>query len=286
MRDTMQALELARQAQAAAEVLWLRGDRDEALARAVSALETTLSVAPPSAALGPRPAALLRAAQLATRDAGAFSERAGLVLPVLRAQRRAERLIARSVESPGARRARRIRVAVGAWCVLVALASVALYRPHGLTAHATAVLARSDYFGASRAIDGDLKTAWLLPDRTLGALTIDLVPPRNLEALHLVQPEPAVPARGTTTARVRLYRGARAIAERHVSFLRMKPSLRPLQLPGRPATLPERAMMPRGMPAFEQQLEVALRGRGVTRVEIVVEAWRGTGGGLAEVVLR
>ena len=44
--------------------------------------------------------------------------------------------------------------------------------------------------------------------------------------------------------------------------------------------------MPRGMPVFEQALEVALRGRGVTRVEIVVEAWRGTGAGLAEVVLR
>ena len=170
--------------------------------------------------------------------------------------------------------------------MLVALASVALYRPHGLTAHATAVLARSDFFGASRAIDGDLKTAWLLPDRTLGALTIDLVPPRNVEALRLVQPEPAVPARGTTTARVRLYRGERAIAERHVSFLRVKPSLRALALPGRPGTRPERGVMPRGMPVFEQALEVALRGRGVTRVEIVVEAWRGTGAGLAEVVLR
>ena len=272
MRDTRSALELARQAQAAAEVLWLRGDRDEALARALDALEATLAVAPASAALGPRPAALLRAAQLARRDAAAVDERAALVLPLLRARRRAERLLTRALESPGARRARRVRFAVGAWCALAALASLALYRPHGVHARASAALARSDYFGAERALDGDPKTAWLLPDRTAGTLTLDVVPPRDVRAVRLVLPAPAVPPRAITVARVRLYRGARTVAEQRVSFSSEPPRV---GAPGRRAPRP-----------LARERVVVLEGRGVTQVEIVVEAWRGLGGGLAEVELR
>jgi hypothetical protein len=269
---TSEALELAQQAQAAAEVLWLRGDREEALARAMGALETTLSVAPPAAALGPQPAALLRAAQLATMDAGAIDEREALVLPLLRAQRAAARRIARAVESPEARRARRRRWAVGAWCVLVALVSLALYRPHGQHAQASAMLARSDFFGPSRAIDGDRKTAWLLPDATAGTLSIELVPARDVRSVRLVQPELASPMRATGTACVRLYRGQRAIAQQRASFM--------------PETTRGARFGQRLFGSPPREREVMLRGRGVTRVEIVVEAWRGAGGGLAEVELR
>ena len=66
------------QAAAAAEVLWLRGDREEALARAMHALETTLSVAPPGNTIGSQPSALLRTARLACMDAGAIDERDAL----------------------------------------------------------------------------------------------------------------------------------------------------------------------------------------------------------------
>ena len=272
MPQTNDALELARQAQAAAQVLWLRGDREDALRRAMSSLETTLAIAPASAPIGARPAALLRAAQLATTDATASAEREALVLPMLRAQRRAARLIVRALESPSERRARRIRGALIAWCLVVAALSIVLYRPHGLSARASATLARSDYFGAQRAIDADAQTSWLLPDRTTGTLWIDLVPPRDISALHLTQPAPAQPARTTSRARIRLYRGGRAIAQQQISFA--------------PVSAPGRAVVRRGAEAVEREREVALHGRGVTRVEIVIEEWRGLGGGLAEVALR
>lgn len=251
-------------------MLWLRGDREDALHRAMSALETTLAVAPAWAPIGTRPAALLRAAQLATMDATASAERDALVLPMLRAQRRAVQLIVRALESPGARRARRIRGAVIAWCLFVVALSIVLYRPHGLSARASAELARSDFFGAQRAIDGDAQTAWLLPDRTAGTLWVDIVPPRDISAVCMTQPVPAEPARTTLRARIRLYRGGRAVAQEHVSFV-----------PGVPHPLARH-----GAEAVEREREIAIRGRGVTRVEIVVEEWRGLGGGLAEVVLR
>lgn len=253
-------------------MLWLRGDREEALVRAMHALEATLSAAPRPAALGPRPAALLRAAQLASMDAGAVEERAALVLPLLRARRRADRVVTRAVESPAARRTRRVRTAVALWCVLVAAVVVALYRPHGLSARASAALARSEYFGGARAIDGDRKTAWLLPDRETGTLSIELVPPREVHSVRLVQPEPTFRVRETSGARVRLYRGERAIAEKRVSFLTV----------GAPGQRPVR----RAPTNAQAEREVALHGRGVTRVEVLVESWRGVGGGLAEVELR
>lgn len=260
MPNANDALAVAQQARAAAELLWLRGDREDALSRATHALETTLSVAPVSAALGPRAASLLRAAQLATMDAGARAEQEALVLPILREQRRAARRIARALETPAARRRRHLHLGVAVWCVVVAALAFTLYRPHGLHAHATATLARSDYFGASRALDGDPKTAWLLPDHKAGTLVIDVVPPRDVHVVTIAQPQPLIPRRATTNARVRLYRGGRAIAERRVAFA--------------PSS------------AAPSVLEVAVEGRGVTRVEIFVSAWRGAGGGVAEVGLR
>lgn len=272
MPHTKDALELARQAQAAAQVLWLRGDREDALLRAMSALETTLAIAPASAPIGSRPAALLRAAQLATMDVTASAERDSLVLPMLRAQRRAAQLIVRALESPSERRARRVRGAVVVWCLLVAALSIVLYRPHGLSARASAELARSDYFGAHRAIDADAQTAWLLPDRTTGTLWIDIVPPRDIRAVRMTQPAPSYPARTTSRVRVRLYRGGRAIAQERVSFV--------------PVSAPGHRVARHGAEVVAREREVAIRGRAVTRVEIVVQEWRGLGAGLAEVVLR
>lgn len=272
MPRTNDTLELARQAHASAEVLWLRGDREEALARAIRALELTLSVTPTSAALGTQPATLLRQAQGASMDASATDEQSALVLPLLRARRRAERRVLRSIETHAGRHARHVRWAVGAWCLLVALASLALYRPHGPRAHATEVLGRSDFFGAPRAIDGDAKTSWLLPDHRGGALVIELVPARNVRAVRLTQPDFGSTMRATRSARVRLYRGPRAIAQQRVSFL--------------PPTRPGQRLGLRGFMSVAHEREVPLRGLGVTRVEIVVESWRGLGGGLAEVELR
>lgn len=170
------------------------------------------------------------------------------------------------------RRARLFRAGVGVWCVLVALVATALYRPHVPTATATASLASSDFFGPSRALDDDPATAWLLPDHTAGTLRIDLAPPRDVHALTLAQPAPAVPVRATAAAHVRLLRGTRVLAEQRV------------RLPARAPRDGGVGVDGTGFGAAAITLPIA--GRGVTRIEIEVESSHGAGGGLAEVELR
>ncbi len=298
--DARDAIAQARQAHAAAEVLWLRGARGGARPRPGDALARTLSATAGSATALPaatRTAAsttpqsdssMRPAASPAEADAARWLEAArgaehldaasrdALVLPLLRARRRAEHRWLRAAETPDARRARLVRRGVAAWCGLVAVCAVALYRPHAPTATATATLAASDFFGPARAVDGDPATAWLLPDRSVGALTIDLAPPRDVRAITLVQPVTAQPLRGVARIRVRLLRGRHALNEAI-------------------STLPARA--PRGLDAGlaaglgadiagPAARTLPLAGRGVTRVEVHVDAWHGAGGGLAEVELQ
>jgi hypothetical protein len=251
-------------------LLWLRGDRRDALARAREALALTLFAASGAGAHDDAATQLLATTSLSDTSPTARGD--AWVLPLLRARRRVERRWERATESPAARRARRLRWGVAAWCGLVALATVALYRPHVPTGTATASLAASDFFGPARALDDDPTTAWLLPDGTAGTLTIDLAPPRDVHALTLAQPAPANPLRGTARARVRLLRGTRALAEQDV-------------------TLPARAPRDGGVGVDDRGFGAAARtvplaGRGVTRIEVRIDAWHGAGGGLAEVELQ
>lgn len=268
--DARDAVARARQAHATAELLWLRGDRREALARAREALALTLDAAAPSDASDAGAAQLLEDTRVSPESQTIQGD--GFVLPLLRARRRVERRWLRAIESPAARRASRVRTGVAVWCVLVALAAAALYRPHEPTATASAALAASDFFGPARALDDDPATAWLLPDRTPGTLAIELAPPRDVHALTLAQPAPANPLRATASARVRLLRGTRVLVEQGV-------------------TLPARAPRDGGVGVDDSgfgaaALTVPLAGRGVTRVEVQVDAWHGAGGGLAEVALQ
>jgi hypothetical protein len=268
--DARDAVARARQAHATAELLWLRGDRSDALARAREALALTLFAASEVGNADADAVQLLESTLFYTASPAIRVDAS--VLPLLRARRRVERRWARATESPAARRARRLRWGVAAWCALVALAAAALYRPHVPTATATASLAASDFFGPARALDDDPTTAWLLPDRTAGTLSIDLAPPRDVHALTLAQPAPATPLRATARAHVRLLRGKRVLAEQDV-------------------TLPARAPRDGGVGVDgggfgAAALTVPLAGRGVTRIEVRIDAWHGAGGGLAEVELQ
>jgi hypothetical protein len=268
--DARDAVARARQAHAAAELLWLRGDRREALDRARAALALTLEVASGAGTVDAAATQFLESTSVSSVSRAVHGD--AWVLPLLRARRRVERRWERATERPAARRARRLRWGVAAWCALVAVVAAALYRPHVPTATATASLAASDFFGPARALDDDPATAWLLPDHTAGTLRIELAPPRDVHALTLAQPAPSTPLRGTASARVRLLRGSRVLVEQAVTL---------------PASAPQDGGVGVDGAGFgAAAVTVPITGRGVTRVEVEVESSHGAGGGLAEVELQ
>ncbi|MBX7196131.1 MAG: discoidin domain-containing protein [Sandaracinaceae bacterium] len=83
---------------------------------------------------------------------------------------------------------RRNRLALAAFVVIGVVAGLyfALRRPSGTYVEASAYFGNNDQFAPANAIDGNVDTEWVLPDRSSGWLDIHVGTPRRIEAVSIV----------------------------------------------------------------------------------------------------
>jgi hypothetical protein len=83
---------------------------------------------------------------------------------------------------------RRNRLALVVLLALVAIVGsyLALRRPTGTFAEASAYFGNNDQFAPANAIDGNPETEWLLPDHSTGWLDVNVGPPRRIAAVSIV----------------------------------------------------------------------------------------------------
>ncbi len=91
-----------------------------------------------------------------------------------------------TVAQIGAKRRNRIALAVFVALVAIVGSYLALRRPTGTFADASAYFGNNDQFAPANAIDGNPDTEWLLPDHTTGWLEVNIGPPRRIAAVSIV----------------------------------------------------------------------------------------------------
>lgn len=165
------------------------------------------------------------------------------------------------VLEPGALRRARIRRAI-ALVVYGVVAVIGLVwwarRPPRLEAEASA--AYSAQFAAAKAVDGDPKTEWLLPDRTTGAIDVRLVPGRSAHKLRVLDARNLPYAdRSTENFQIELFDGddSRGKIDGKFDAFRAEETWREFPLPG-------------------------VR---IDRIHIEVKSWHQSGAGFAEIVV-
>ncbi|MCS6798744.1 MAG: hypothetical protein NZ898_09455 [Myxococcota bacterium] len=213
-----EALELADQKAAAAELLWNGGQAAEALRLLASALDATARALEPFAgALGDASdadrgahrgsalRALLGEENTAAQVESVLLEVGSVALPVLEREvtprheelwnrwwRARTRLAEPLREATRTRAQLRAAVAVRLLVPVAVLAAaaialaIALDEPEGMFAEASGVWAGAADFDASKAIDGSPTTAWLAPDGMSATLVVRIHPPRSVRRIRLL----------------------------------------------------------------------------------------------------
>ena len=209
-------LRIAFQRREAAETLWPRGSTAEALQLAVEALElarSSLAAFPAE----PRPSWLADAQAVA---AEASKRLADVRLPVLEADTlpshdevfRAivdaiiaiEELAGVSLAAPAdLRRIRSTRIAAAAFALVVVVAGTARALHTPAFSRAAASGQYDGESGPEKAYDGEVGSAWILPDRvSQGWLELTLSKPRAIHAIHIVPSNPPYNDRDVKDARI------------------------------------------------------------------------------------
>jgi hypothetical protein len=231
--STTHALALAFQKREAAETLWPRGCTAEALRLAKGSLDQTATALE---LLGTgteaKPEWLVRAQAAVSEarartevtklpeleaDAVAGDEEAFRIMidATLEVERAAGLVLATPREIANARRGRRATV-IG--LAIVVLGSLAWWIHTPLVLHATASGQQPGAFGPTNAVDDDLKTIWLLPDRQPGWLDITFGGARSVSKLRLIPRNPPLNDRGVKDARVTAFLGDKSVRTKDVSF--------------------------------------------------------------------
>jgi hypothetical protein len=145
---------------------------------------------------------------------------------------------------------------LAALCVGLVAALVYLTRtPY--EARATASAEYNSEFVASRLVDGDPTTEWLLPDRRTGWIEVRLTPPRDITELRLLNGHNRqFNDRATHEFTLEVFRGADSVFQTDAEFERLDPNPTPM--------------------AF------AVDENGVDRIRIEVRSWHRTSAALAE----
>lgn len=158
---------------------------------------------------------------------------------------------------PETARARAWVAALGAVVAAVACTVNALRPPPAVSARASGVYADLPGYGATRAIDGDPETSWLLPDDSAGSIAVRFATPRRVERVRLSNARNGVyDDRASHAYVLEAWSGGRVVATERGSF---------------------------EWAARSEPHEHVLGLDGVDRVRVHVESWHRRGGGLAEI---
>jgi hypothetical protein len=131
----------------------------------------------------------MRAAAAPRLDAEVTADHAAAFHRILAARVAIDREVhpaALTVAQVGAKRRNRIALAVFVALVAIVGSYLALRRPTGTFADASAYFGNNDQFAPANAIDGNPETEWLLPDHTTGWLEVNVGPPRRIAAVSIV----------------------------------------------------------------------------------------------------
>ncbi|UJR81282.1 discoidin domain-containing protein [Sandaracinus amylolyticus] len=158
-----------------------------------------------------------RTTTLPRLDADVNAAHADLYQQIARARLDVERALAYAAMSPrelGVTRIARIATAAVLGVALIAALVFVMRTPHEVTADASATFANSPTFGAGNAIDGDVNSEWLLPDRASGWVETRLSPPRHVARVTLTNAKNAPHFdRATREYRIELYSGGRVVEQ-------------------------------------------------------------------------
>lgn len=195
-------------------------------------------------------------------DAQVTAEHAETFHRVLSARNALDRAVYAAALSPADVRAKRRNRLIASGLVLVAAIAglwLATRRPVGTFASASAHFGNEARYAPENAIDGRLDTEWLLPDRSPGWLSIEMNPPRRVEAISIVNSvNPPHEDRATRDYTLEVWADGALVRTLDGT------------LPFSTARTPTRHEV--GVDRVE-------------RVRIAVRSWHSLGGGLAEVTL-
>lgn len=201
----------AKQRSDAAEALWVAGFPAEAMRLAAEARELVRGDAP-----APEQAALpILDKDVTPEHTERFRSMQSETSAALDAQ------FGKWMDAQAIRGLQMNRIAVSGAVVLAVLiaAVLALRTPRLLKAEASAHWGNDPRYDASKAVDGSDRTDWLLPDKTLGWLDLQVVPPRKLKRMNVTNAR-NVPYndRATNEFHVEVFDGGQVVKQFDGSF--------------------------------------------------------------------
>lgn len=257
-REARAHLELARARHLAGESLAARGEHSEAARAFNEAIAATLGAAALIESDDVRAAE--KAAREVAAEADAVSHSTFLADAARAHQKLYEAVAPYTLDTRSLRRAQiRRAAAIFLYAIIgVMLAVLIVRRGSTLTAEASGSF-NATYF-ASKAVDNDPNSEWLLPDRATGWIDVEISPPRAVRIVRLLN------------ARNVPYN------DRATGEFRVESSLKGAPLAGVDGAFP-------GFSAAPMWRDVTLDGQTVDHIKVFVRSFHEAGGGFAEITI-